>query len=146
ELMGWDIAALGLPAAQLPFEMGTLRQHIEVQGAWLERGTISAGDERLLNGPLGLAGQRCLATIFYATGTDMPKARREQALELARDMITAHPLSSFAGATSPNPRVVVVRALAPLVEPAIALLRSIRTAWRPALWGLKPTAPRTWAL
>ena len=146
ELLGWDIAALGLPAAQLPFEMGTLRQHIELRGAWLERGTISAGDERLLNGPLGLAGQRCVATVFFATGTDMPRTRREQALDAARDVITAHPLSSFAGATSPNPRVVVVRALAPLVEPAMALLKSIRAAWRPLLWGLPATAPRTWAL
>ncbi|WP_395689544.1 urease accessory protein UreD [Caenimonas koreensis] len=146
ELLGWDIAALGLPAAQLPFEMGTLRQHIELRGAWLERGTISAGDEGLLNGPLGLAGQRCLATLFFVSGSDMPKARRELALELARERIASHPLSAFAGATSPNPRVVVVRALAPLVEPAIALLKSIRAAWRPALWGLAATVPRTWAL
>lgn len=34
----------------------------------------------------------------------------------------------------------------PFVEPAVALLRSVRDAWRPALWGLAATQPRTWAL
>jgi urease accessory protein len=39
-----------------------------------------------------------------------------------------------------------VRVLAPLVEPALELLKPIRTQWRPLLWGLAPTQPRTWAL
>ena len=58
ELVGWDITALGLPHAQLPFERGSFLQHIELPGTWLERGRIDAADTRLLNGPLGLAGDR----------------------------------------------------------------------------------------
>jgi urease accessory protein len=42
--------------------------------------------------------------------------------------------------------VVAVRVLAPLVEPALGLLKAIRDAWRPALWHLPATRPRTWAL
>ncbi len=42
EMIGWDITALGLPHAHQPFERGSLRQHIEVTGAWLERALIDA--------------------------------------------------------------------------------------------------------
>jgi urease accessory protein len=146
ELMGWDVTALGLPQAQLPFVQGSLLQHFELEGAWLERGRIDATDHKLMDGPLGLAGQRCMATLFLATGTEFARARREEALEIARHVMGAHPLCDWAGATSPGGNVVVVRVLAPLVEPALALLKAIRAAWRPALWGLAPSQPRTWAL
>jgi urease accessory protein len=36
--------------------------------------------------------------------------------------------------------------LAPLVEPAIGLIKSVRGAWRTGLWDLPATLPRTWAL
>lgn len=146
ELIGWDVAALGLPEAQLPFDRGSLSQHLELEGAWLERGLIAASDTRLMDGPLGLARQRCLATLFLAAGAPLAKARRDQALELARELIAAHPLASLAGATAPSGRLVAVRVLAPLVESTLGLLKSIRNAWRPALWGLPPVQPRTWAL
>jgi urease accessory protein len=146
ELMGWDVTALGLPESQLPFEQGSLLQHIELPGAWLERGRIDARDTRLMDGPLGLAGQRCIATLFLASGSDLPRARRDQALDLARHAMDAHPAGVLAGATAPGPRVVVVRVLAAQVEPALGLLKAVRDAWRPALWGLPATRPRTWAL
>lgn len=157
QLMGWDVTALGLPGAGQPFVAGSLLQHIELPGVWLERGRIAAGDARLLDGPLGLAGQRCIATLFLAEGADMPRARREHALELARAVMdaaldaapgqpAAAPGGMAAGATAPNGRVVAVRVLAPLVEPAMALLRQVRAAWRTGLWGLPATVPRTWAL
>ncbi|MCA0212170.1 MAG: urease accessory protein UreD [Proteobacteria bacterium] len=152
ELMGWDVTALGLPLADQPFVRGTFQQHIELPGAWLERGRVAANDARLLDGPLGLAGHRCMATLFLACGTPLDRARRERALELAREVIDAHPIAGLggdaglAGATSPSPQVVAVRAVAPLVEPAMALLRDVRAAWRTGLWDLPATVPRTWAL
>ena len=63
ELIGWDVAALGLPAAQLPFVQGSLLQHLELRSVWLERGRIGAADSRLLDGPLGLAGFFCNGEI-----------------------------------------------------------------------------------
>ncbi|MES2999932.1 MAG: urease accessory protein UreD [Pseudomonadota bacterium] len=146
EAIGWDVTALGLPTANLPFERGSLLQHVELEGAWLERGRIDAHDAALMEGPLGLAGHRCLATLFFAAGADIPRARREAALDAARAVIDAHELREFAGATAPGPRVIVVRVIAPLVEPAMQLLKSIRDAWRPLLWNLPATRPRTWAL
>jgi urease accessory protein len=146
ELMGWDVTALGLPQADRPFVQGSLLQHLELGGSWLERGRIDAADHQLMDGPLGLAGHRCMATFYLATGSELARARRDEALEIARSLVAAHPLCDWAGATSPGPKVVVVRVLAPLVEPALGLLKDIRGAWRPALWGLAPSQPRSWAL
>ena len=146
EVMAWDITALGLPLAGKPFEAGSVLQHLELEGSWLERGRIQAQDTRLMDGPLGLAGHRCLATFFLAAGTPIEAHRREQALTLAREQLEQHGLRASAGATSPDPRVVVLRVLAPVVEPAMDLLRAVRSVWRPALWGLAPIPPRTWAL
>ncbi|MDB5941939.1 MAG: urease accessory protein-like protein, partial [Ramlibacter sp.] len=146
ELIGWDVTALGLPESGLPFERGRLLQHLELPGHWLERGRIDSADSRLMDGPLGLAGRRCLATLFLACGSDLSRPRREQALALAREVIQAHPLAATAGATAPGGRVIAVRVLAPLVEPAIALLKAVRASWRHSLWELPATVPRTWAL
>jgi urease accessory protein len=145
QLLGWDVAALGLPQAGQPFARGSVLQHLEVQGAWLERGRIAADDRRLLEGQLGLAGHRCLATLFFAAGTALPRPQREALLDAARAAIGAHALAGQAGATAPGPRVVAVRVLAPLVEPALQLLKSIRRAWRPLLWQRDAADPRGWA-
>jgi urease accessory protein len=144
ELLGWDIAALGLPQAQRPFVHGTVLQHLELQGHWLERGHIRADDRALMDGPLGLAGHRCLASLFVTAGADIARERRERLLEAAREVIAASPLAGTTGATAPGPRVVVVRVLAPLVEPALDLLKALRRAWRPLLWDLPPAEPRGW--
>lgn len=146
ELIGWDVAALGLPQAQQPFVRGSVLQHLELQDAWLERGRIAAGDARLLDGPLGLAGHRCIASLFFATGDEIPRPRREALLDAARAAIEGHALAATAGATAPAGRVIVVRVLAPLVEPALQLLRAVRRAWRPLAWQLPPDEPRGWTV
>lgn len=145
ELMGWDVTAFGLPEAGLPFERGYLQQHLELTGHWLERGRINASDQRLLDGPLGMAGKRCLATLFLVCGSQFERRRRERALELARGVIEASALAATAGATAPNPGVIAVRVLAPLVEPALVLLKEVRASWREWLWDLPATVPRSWA-
>jgi len=146
ELMGWDVTALGLPGANLPFETGRLQQHIEMPGLWLERGLIDAADPLLLNSPLGLAGRRCLASIFFVAGSPVERNRRQAALDVAREVIDAHPLAATAGATSPNTQVIIVRALAPLVEPAMDLMKRIRAVWREHFWQLPAANPRIWAM
>ena len=146
ELMTWDITALGLPHAQQPFVAGRFRQHLEIPGVWLERGTVDAQDELLMNSPLGLAGQRCIATLVFAAGSAIAPERTEAALEAARAAIEASPLRLQAGATQPHPQVIVLRVLAPVVEPAMQLLRPVWAAWRQVLWGLPGTVPRLWNL
>ncbi len=146
ELLGWDLTALGLPNADLPFVKGSFAQHIEVPGVWLERGRINACDTRLMDGPTGLHGARCVASLFFVTGTKLDRTRKQQALDVARELIADSPLKGTAGATSPNPQVIVVRVLAPLVEPAMQLLRAVRNAWRQELWQLPTCNPRIWAM
>ena len=147
ECMGWDVTALGLPHADQPFVQGRFVQHLTVPGLWLERGVIDAADERLLQSPLGLAGQRCMASMFFAAGTALDRNRRDAALDAARAVMDAHPtLTATAGATSPNAQMVVVRVLAPQVEPAMKLLKAVRVAWRKEMWGLEGEAPRIWAM
>jgi urease accessory protein len=134
-----------LPNASLPYLQGSFTQHIEVPGVWLERGRLDASDARLMNGPLGLAGHRCMASLFFVSGRSMERSRREQALEMARTVLGAHALCTTAGVTCPNPQVMVLRVLAPVVEPAMHLLRQVWQVWRQHLWQMPGTAPRVWS-
>jgi urease accessory protein len=145
ELIGWDVTALGLPNANQPFERGTYLQHIEVPGLWLERGRIDAADHRLLQSPIGLGGHRCTASLFFVAGSPVARARRDALLAHARTLLEASPLFDSAGATSPHAEVVVLRVLAPVVEPAMQLLRQVWQAWRSELWQLPAATPRIWA-
>jgi urease accessory protein len=146
ELIGWDITALGLPQAKLPFESGIFRQHIEVPGIWLERATLMASDQRLRNSPAGLGGNNCLASLFLVSGTALDRNALENLLEATRVLIAQHPSGAWAGVTSPDPRVVVLRMLSPLTEPATQLLRAARDIWRQQRWQRAPCTPRLWAM
>ena len=145
ELLGWDITALGLPQADQPFVQGQLLQHIEVPGLWLERARIRAEDQALMNHPLALAGHRCLGTLFMVSGQPLERARRERLLEAAREVLAGHGLDVSAGVTAVNEQVLVLRVLAPLVEPAMGLLRAAWQAWRLQAWQLAAPAPRIWS-
>jgi urease accessory protein len=142
ELMGWDLLALGLPAGGEAFDRGEFRQHLELPGIWLERGRVRGDDALLLDSPLGWAGQRVLGTLWFAAGRPWDGTRREALLAGARAAIEVRPLA--AGVTAPNPQVVVLRVLAPRVEPAMQLLQAVRAAWRQAAWALAPEPPRIW--
>ncbi len=144
EAMGWDLLVLGLPASGDQFDSGQYLQHLEVQGAWLDRGLVDAADQRLLHSPLGLAGRRVLATMWFTAGTALAPAKRDALLEAARAELADDPLRAHAGATAAHPRVVVLRVLADSVEPAMALLRRVRAAWRGLAWQLEGNPPRLW--
>ena len=144
ELLAWDVCALGLPAAGQAFTSGHFHQRLEIPGLWLEQATMDARDTRLMDSPLGLAGQRCLGTMVLASGQALVRERRERLLEVARDTLQALPATVMAGATSPNPNMVVIRAVAPVVEPLMAGLQQVWASMRAAAWQLKAPAPRIW--
>jgi urease accessory protein len=144
EMMGWDVLALGLPAAQQPFVAGRYGQRLELPGVWLERARIAAADTALLHGPLGWAGHGVLATLWFAAGTALTAARRDAMLDAARAATTADALAATAGVTAPQSRVVVLRVLAARVEPALQLLARVRALWRLQAWGLAAEPPRIW--
>ena len=144
EARGWDVLVMGLPAAGDEFDSGHYLQHLELQGAWLERGLIAAADTTLLHSPLGLAGKRVLATMWFAAGSAWDPDRRDALLDAARAELEHDALRPRAGATAAHPQVVVLRVLADRVEPAMALLRRVRATWRALAWQLPSNPPRLW--
>ena len=144
EMIGWDVLALGLPASNQAFERGRFTQSIELPGRWLERGVTDAADTRLLDSPLGWAGHRVLGTLWFAAGAALPGTRRDALLDGARAVIEANTLRATAGVTATHDGIVVLRVLAPRVEPMMNLLGAVRAAWRNAAWGLAAHPPRVW--
>ena len=144
EMIGWDLLALGLPASGEAFDAGRVTQQIELPGVWLDRGIVDGSDTRLLDSPLGWAGERVLATMWMAAGHAMAAERREAVMAAARALAGAHPLARRCGVTSLGDRLVVLRVLAPRVEPAMGLLAGIWAQWRALAWQLAPCALRVW--
>lgn len=145
EMIGWDVVALGLPAAGEAFSAGRFTQHLELPGVWLERGVIDSADRRLLESPLGLAGRSTLLCLWFAAGHALPDARADALVDAARECLRGSdetPVS--AGVTVLQQRVVVLRALAHRVEPLMALAQAVRAAWRAVAWQLGATTPRVW--
>jgi urease accessory protein len=145
-LLAWDVLSLGLPAAQLPFQQGTLQQNWQWPGVWLEQAKIDANDHRLLHSPVGLAGHSTMATLLLATGSPYSRSRREHLLEHCRSIIEAHPLAQQCGATCPNEHVLLVRALASQVEPLMQLWQQLWAMLRREAWGMANVAPRIWSV
>lgn len=145
EMIGWDLLALGLPASGEAFDRGRFVQQIELPGAWLERGILDGADTQLLRSPLGLAGRSVTGTMWLAAGEALAPARRDALIEAAREVVAVDGLASTAGVTAPNERVVVLRALAPRVEPMMKLMVAVWKRWREAAWRLAPCAPRIWS-
>lgn len=145
EMIGWDLLALGLPATGRAFEAGRFRQRLELPGRWLEQGLIAADDRLLLDGPLGLAGRRVLATMWFAAGSPLAAARRDALLAAARELADADPLlAATAGASAPHAEAVVLRVLGERVEPVMRLCTAVWAAWRGAAWAMAAPLPRIW--
>ena len=144
ELITWDITAFGLPNANEPFVQGSFTQHMEWQGLWLERGSVRGDDLRMLDSPIGLAGQRCMGSMILACGTPLTRPQRELLLDATREILDAHPQGTWCGITAPNDHMLVLRGLAPVVEPLMQLWQQVRVCWRQEQWGLTGSAPRIW--
>jgi urease accessory protein len=149
EMLGWDLLALGLPAADQAWTRGSYLQHLELPGVWLERARLRADDTALHASPLGWAGRRVLGTLWFAAGRALAPARREAFIDAARALIDAPDpadatLGLVAGVTATHDEVVVLRVLAARVEPAMKLMAGVWSAWRQAAWALPACAPRVW--
>ena len=144
QLMAWDVTALGLPMANQPYEAGVFEQHLEWPGRFLERGLVDARDKLLLDGDLGLAGQRCLASLIYASGSPMARTQREALLESSHELLQSAP--ALGGVTAPNENMLVLRCASAVVEPVMMLCKTMWMHWRKELWGLQGGSPRIWSM
>ena len=146
QLLTWDVTALGLPLAGQPFEAGRFTQHMEWPGHFLERGVINAQDHLLLDGALGFSGKRCMGSLIFASGTPLVRTQREALLESTHALLQAAPAGTICGVTSPNANMLVLRGLAPVVEPLMQLWKTVWAHWRSELLGLQGTTPRIWSM
>ena len=146
QLLTWDVTALGLPLAAQPFEQGVFEQHIEWPERFLERGVINALDDLLLNGDLGLAGQRCIASLIYVSGTPISRQQREHLLESTHELLQSAAPEVVSGVTSPNENMLILRGVSPVVEPVMMLWKTVWMYWRKELWGISGGAPRIWSM
>ena len=146
QMLGWDVLALGLPAADAPFVDGCFDQQLLLPGVWREQGRIDGQDRLLLDSPLGLAGHPVLATLWLAEapGQALGRERTETLIDAARALIDASALPSTAGVSAPAESLLVLRALGHRVEPVMHLLQQVWAAWRSLHWGLAPCPPRVW--
>ncbi|MGU3627260.1 urease accessory protein UreD [Comamonas testosteroni] len=146
QLLTWDVTALGLPLAAQPYESGRFEQHIEWPGRFLERGVVNAQDELLLNGDLGLAGHRCLASLILACGSPIARHRREALLEGTQGLLEEAAPAVLSGVTAPNENMLILRSASPVVEPVMMLWKTVWSFWRKELWGLQGGTPRIWSM
>jgi urease accessory protein len=144
ELLAWDVTALGLPGSGQAFDHGWIEQRLHWPGQWLEHGRLDASDARLLHSPLGLGGQRCMATLVLATGSPWPTPRCQALLDHWRATLATAPGGVAGAATAPSPRVMLVRALAPMAEPLMVLLQALWKDTRVHAWSMPARAPRIW--
>lgn len=144
QCLGWDLLALGLPAADQAFTTGWIEQQLHWPGVWLERGRLAADDTRLLDSVLGLAGQRALGTIWLASHRPWTSTECDALLDGARDLAASSELAAMSGATALDPRLVLLRVLAPRIEPLFELMSQVRAAWRQTAWQLEAATPRVW--
>ena len=105
---------------------------------------IDATDTRLLDSPLGWAGHRVMGTLWFAAGSALPAARRDALLDAARATVEGDAMRTSAGVTAVHDGVVVLRALAPRVEPLMTLFTRVWSAWREFAWQLPACTPRVW--
>jgi len=146
EMLAWEVVSLGLPATGAGFSSGCLEQHWQWPGVWLERARLDGADTRLLQSPLGLDGQSTLGTLVLACGTPLTRPRREALLEACRTQIGADALATRCGVTSPNPHMLVVRALSSRVEPLMQLWQGLWAVLRREAWGMADQPPRIWSV
>jgi urease accessory protein len=142
EMIGWDVLALGLPAADQPFRRGQVQLRLELPGVWLERGTLAADDTLLRRSPLGWDGHDTLATLWFGAGSAITTGRRDALVDAARALTDATGL--VCGTSALHPQVIVLRALGGPVEPLMQWLIAVRAAWRRAAWDLAAAPPRIW--
>ena len=148
EMIGWDLLSIGLPAAGARFDHGVFDQSIALPGVWLERARVDASDPRsvaLLESPLGLDGMSAVATMWCASGSERSTMVLDALLDDARATLAGAPEVERAGATAPNPRLVVVRMLGDRAEPLWQRLQAIRHLWRARLWNRAAVSPRVWS-
>jgi urease accessory protein len=145
QLLAWDVIALGLPAAERPFDRGCFAQRIEWPGHWLEQARLRGDDQPLMQSRIGLGGRRALGALWLAFGTPPVGAESDRLIEAVRQALPGQTTAELA-ATWVQPQLLLVRGLAPAVEPLMQALQQVWASLREHAWQTGSEAPRIWSV
>ncbi|CAM3734666.1 Urease accessory protein UreD [Bordetella sputigena] len=141
--LGWDAALLGRQAAGETWSAGQVRNDFRLLDGsgrllWAERQRLSARSPVRV-APQGLAGMPAYGTL-WAAGEACTSA-------LAETLAPSLPFDDGlrAGATSPVPGVLVIRAVAMHIEPLRHLFAALWLRLRPLVHGVPGRPLRLWA-
>jgi urease accessory protein len=136
--IGWEIQCLGRPAIAERFHAGRVEIGLNLarDGKPLLVERLRVAGESSLDGLAGLRGFPVCAT-FVSSGADA------DALAIVRHRLQDAP--SFPVGATRIEDLLLIRALAPEVEPVTRLFGDLWTDLRPALLGLSASVPRIWA-
>lgn len=137
-LLYWDIVALGRPASGERFSSGHFQAQLNIrrdgQLLWHERQRV-AGNDGLLDSPIGLAGKPVFATLLITGEVD------SELLEGCRALRS----DGVRGDLTQLPGLLVARCLASEALHARAWLIELWRLLRPALLGREAVPPRIWS-
>jgi urease accessory protein len=136
--IGWELLCLGRTAAGERFREGRMQMSVKVlrsgEPLWLERACIDGGS-RLLDSPVGLAGQPVTGTLLAASpavDAVLVKACRVVQPSAGRSAVTR------------LPGLIVARYLGAEAEPGHDYFVRLWRVLRPALLGRTAEPPRIW--
>ena len=136
--LGWDLFALGRPAAGESFCHGALVLDTEIwrdgRLVWTERGRIAGGD-RLLIDAAGFGGATAAGTLALS-GTPV----HDDLLAACREV----PVTEGVGAITRLPEVLVARWLGRETATGRAWLTALWSLLRPQVLGREAVIPRIW--
>ena len=147
KFMGWDIASLGLPASDRPFNSGSLRQAIEItyngELSWIERWRFDANDQDFLNSAVGLNGYSANGVFVAGPFIEaLPTSLMQQLHSLCQTVTEQQ--HGAAGVTQVN-QWLVMRYVGTSTTHAREYFTQAWRLIRPALLNRDACPPRIWA-
>jgi urease accessory protein len=143
KLLAWEMQQWGRSARGETFARGTFSQRISVRVAdqlmWTEAMHVKGGGA-LLQSPTGFGAMPCVGTMFIVGLSNVVAA-----LTSIRADCENSELSKTCGATSPFSSGIIVKAVAPEMEPLRTLFVHLREVVRPFLCVRNAEDLRVWA-
>lgn len=138
--LGWEIVSLGRPACQERFDMGEVRQRVQIsrdgKPIWFEQFRLQGADPAM-NAAFAFGAKPIVGTMVYAGPADEDAVRRirEAFGDAAKNLVSVSRLE----------RVIVCRYLGGRMSEAKKLFRKAWEVLRETGLGKPAAAPRIWA-